>query len=185
MLPNNKFLKIFPQEILPVEKDGYRSGCLRIGAYIVIRKIISDYRLDIMLARIVGKDAGLFLDLAAYTVITEGNAAQYYPDYAFNHPLLTDDMRIYSDSKVSDFLGRVTIDQRILFLNEWNEKRDHREKSIYPMIQPIKHARPATSTWWSLGIQRTTRAGKSLIILSRMTGTTGSHCFMRLIRAAL
>lgn len=128
MLPNNKFLKVFPQEILPVEKDGYRSGCLRIGAYIVIRKIISDYRLDLMLARIIGKDAGLFLDLAAYTVITEGNAAQYYPDYAFNHPLLTDDMRIYSDSKVLDFLGRATIDQRILFLNEWNEKRDHREK---------------------------------------------------------
>lgn len=128
MLPNDKFLKIFPQEILPEEKNGCRSGCLRIGAYIVIRKIISDYRLDLMLARIIGKDAGLFLDLAAYTIITEGNAAQYYPDYAFNHPLLTDDMRIYSDSKVSDFLDRVTIDQRILFLNEWNEKRDHREK---------------------------------------------------------
>lgn len=128
MLPNDKFLKFFPQEILPEEKNGYRSGCLRIGAYIVIRKIISDYRLDLMLARIIGKDAGLFLDLAAYTIITEGNAAQYYPDYAFNHPLLTDDMRIYSDSKVSDFLSRVTIDQRILFLNEWNEKRDHREK---------------------------------------------------------
>ena len=64
MLPNDKFLKIFPQEILPEEKQGYRSGCLRIGAYIVIRKVISDYRLDLMLARIVGKDAGLFLDLA-------------------------------------------------------------------------------------------------------------------------
>ena len=37
MLPNDKFLKIFPQEILPEEKQGYRSGCLRIGAYIVIR----------------------------------------------------------------------------------------------------------------------------------------------------
>ena len=128
MQPNDKFLKIFPQEILPEEKNGYRSGCLRIGAYIVIRKIISDYRLDLMLARIIGKDAGLFLDLAAYTIITEGNAAQYYPEYAFNHPLMTDDMRIYSDSKVSDFLSRTTTDQRIRFLNEWNEKRDHREK---------------------------------------------------------
>ena len=128
MLPNDKFLKIFPQEILPEEKQGYRSGCLRIGAYIVIRKVISDYRLDLMLARIVGKDAGLFLDLAAYTIITEGNAAQYYLDYASNHPLMTGDMRIYSDSKVSDFLSRTTTDQRILFLNEWNEKRDHRER---------------------------------------------------------
>lgn len=128
MIPNDKFLKIFPQELLPEERSGYRSGCLHIGAYIVIRKIISDYRLDLMLARIIGKDAGLFLDLAAYCIITENNAGQYYPDYAFNHPLLTDNMRIYSDSKVSDFLAETTVDQRIHFLNEWNEKRDHREK---------------------------------------------------------
>ena len=129
MYPNEKFLKYFPRELLPLEKEGrYRSGCLHIGAFLVIRKIVSDYRLDEMLARIIGKDAGLFLDLAAYSIITEDNAGQYYPDYAYNHALFTDDMRIYSDSKVSDFLRDVTIDQRILFLNEWNSHRDHREK---------------------------------------------------------
>ena len=53
---------------------------------------------------------------------------KYYPDYAYNHALFTNDMRIYSDSKISDFLQEVTIDQRIRFLNEWNAKRDHREK---------------------------------------------------------
>ena len=37
-------------------------------------------------------------------------------------------MRIYSDSKVSDFLKEITVDQRIRFLNEWNRKRDHRER---------------------------------------------------------
>ena len=129
LYPNEKFLKYFSRELLPSEKDGqFRSGCLRIGAFIVIRKIISDYRLDEMIARIIGRDAGLFLDLAAYSIITEDNAGQYYPDYAYNHVLFTNDMRIYSDSKVSDFLQEVTIDQRIRFLNEWNAKRDHREK---------------------------------------------------------
>lgn len=129
LYPNEKFLKFFPRELLPSEKDTqFRSGCLHIGAFIVIRKIISDYHLDEMVARIIGRDAGLFLDLAAYSIITEDNAGQYYPDYAYNHALFTDDMRIYSDSKVSDFLQKVTVDQRIQFLNEWNEKRDHREK---------------------------------------------------------
>ena len=129
MYPNEKFLKYFPRELLPLEKEGrYRSGCLHIGAFLVIRKIISDYHLDEMIARIIGKDAGLFLDLAAYSIITEDNAGQYYPDYAYNHALFTDDMRIYSDSKVSDFLQEVTTDQRIRFLNEWNAHRDHREK---------------------------------------------------------
>lgn len=129
MFPNEKFLKFFPRELLPAEKDTqFRSGCLHIGSFIVIRKIISEYRLDEMIARIIGKDAGLFLDLAAYSIITEDNAGQYYPDYAYNHALFTDNMRIYSDSKVSDFLQEITIDQRIQFLNEWNSKRDHREK---------------------------------------------------------
>jgi len=129
MYPNEKFLKFFPRELLPIEKDTqYRSGCLHIGPFLVIRKIISEYCLDEMIARILGQDAGLFLDLAAYSIITEDNAGQYYPDYAYNHVLFTDNMRIYSDSKVSDFLRDVTVDQRIRFLNEWNAKRDHREK---------------------------------------------------------
>lgn len=129
MFPNEKFLKFFPGEMLPSEKDGrVRSGCLHVGAFLVIRKIISDYKLDEMITRIIGQDAGLFLDLAAYSIITEDNAGQYYPDYAYNHALFTDDMKVYSDSKVSKFLQDVTIDQRIRFLNEWNAKRDHREK---------------------------------------------------------
>ena len=129
LYPNEKFLKFFPRELLPIERDtGNRSGCIHIGAYLVIRKIISDYQLDEIIARIIGKDAGLFLDLAAYSIITEDNAGQYYPDYAYNHALFTNDMRIYSDSKVSDFLNDITVDQRISFLNEWNRHRDHREK---------------------------------------------------------
>jgi len=129
MYPNEKFLKFFPRDLLPEEKSGTRrSGCLHIGAYLVIRKVISDYQLDVMMTRIIGKDAGLFLDLAAYSIITEDNAGQYYPDYAYNHALLTEEMRICSDSKVSDFIKDVTVDQRIQFLNEWNKKRDHRER---------------------------------------------------------
>lgn len=129
MCPNPNFLKYFPEVELPEEKDrSKRSSCIRIGAYILIKKIISDYGLDDMMKRIIGRDSGLFLDLAAYSIITENNAGQYYPDYAYNHPLFTDKMRIYSDSKVSDFITAITPDQSIGFLNEWNAKRDHREK---------------------------------------------------------
>ena len=80
------------------------------------------------MARIIGRDSGLFLDLAAYSIITENNAGQYYPDYGYNHPLFTSGMRIYSDSKVSDFITNITQDQSIGFLNEWNASRNHREK---------------------------------------------------------
>ncbi|MDD3416385.1 MAG: transposase [Lachnospiraceae bacterium] len=129
MYPNPNFIKYFPEVELPELKDrALRSSCLRIGTYIVIKKIIEEYHLDDMMKRIIGHDSGLFLDLAAYSIITENNVGQYYPDYGFNHPLFTNQMRIYSDSRVSDFITSITCDQSIGFLNEWNASRSHREK---------------------------------------------------------
>ena len=130
MVPNQNFLTYFPEAELPEHRyNSERSGCIRIGAFIVIRKIIEEYRIPDMLGiYFEPKDRELFMDLMAYSIITENNAGQYYPGYAFNHPLFTSDMRIYSDSKVSDFLHGIEQDQRIGFLNDWNEKRDHREK---------------------------------------------------------
>ncbi len=130
MLPNENYLKYFPDEDLPeLRKRAKRSSCLRIGAWVVIRKIMEDYKLhDILQQYICEKDLGLILDLAAYSLISENNAGQYYPDYAYNHPLFTNGMHIYSDSKVSDLLQSMTAEMSANFLNDWNATRDHREK---------------------------------------------------------
>lgn len=128
--PNQTFLTYFPNAELPIsDSRTNRSSCLRVGAFIVLGKIIKDYKLDEILGMYFKeKDLGLFLDLAVYSIITEDNAGQYYPDYAYNHPLFTQDMKIYSDSTVSDFLYGITSDQSAGFLNEWNGSRNHREK---------------------------------------------------------
>lgn len=130
MVPNQNFLTYFPETELPEEKfNSNRSSCLRIGAYIVIQKILEEYKLQELLERqFDDKDLGLFLDLIAYTITCENNAGQYYPMYAFGHPLFTEGMRVYSDTKVSDFLCRMTGEESIGFLNDWNESCDHREK---------------------------------------------------------
>lgn len=130
MLPNEKYLKYFPDEEIPeLRTRSNRSSCLKIGAWIVIRKIIEEYKLTEILKQYFNKkDLGLVLDLAAYSIITENNAGQYYPDYAFNHPLFSHNMKIYSDSKVSDLLQSMTEEQSAGFLNDWNSSRDHREK---------------------------------------------------------
>ncbi len=129
MYPNVNFLKYFPDQELPETMEvTKRSSCLRLGAYAVIKKIINDYQLENMIENIIGRDTGLFLDLAAYSIIAENNAGQYYPDYTYNHPLFTDGMRMYSDSKVSEFLKGITTDQSTDFLNQWNGSRDHRER---------------------------------------------------------
>lgn len=113
MYPNEKYLLYCLDVEMPEEKKGSsRSVCLRVGAYMVLRKVIAEYKLDEMLS----------------SIITENNAGQYYPDYAFNHPLFTDKMKIYSDSKVSDFINGIAKDQSIEFLNQWNARRDHRQK---------------------------------------------------------
>jgi len=129
MYPNTNFIKFFPEIELPEEKEASdRSGCLRIGTFLILRRIIAEYHLDEIIGRLIGHDSGLFLDLTAYTIITENNAGQYYPDYAYNHPLFTNKMKVYSDSKISSFIHNITRDQSIAFQNEWNSSRDHREK---------------------------------------------------------
>ena len=111
--PNQNYLTYFPNAELPIsDYRSTRSSCLRAGAFIVMRKIIKDYKLEEILGMYFkDRDLGLFLDLAVYSIITEDNASQYYPDYAYNHPLFTQNMKIYSDSTVSAFLQSVTEDQ--------------------------------------------------------------------------
>ena len=130
MLPNENYLKYSADEDLPeINERTKRSSCLRIGTWLVIRKIMDEYRFtDVLEKYISKKDLGLVLDLVAYSIISENNAGQYYPDYAYNHPLFSNDMHIYSDSKVSDLLQSMTTEMSAGFLNDWNSARDHREK---------------------------------------------------------
>ena len=130
MRPNENFRKYFPEVDVPEEKeDAVRSSCLKAGAYMVISQESKNVGLTKKLEDTFGaRNAGLILDFAAYSIITESNAAQYYPDYAYNHPLFTQDMKIYSDSTVSDFFRLITENQRQSFLDSWNGERNRRER---------------------------------------------------------
>lgn len=130
MRPNENFRRYFPEVEQPEEKTvSCRSSCLKTGAYMIIDKAAKDLELDTKLQDSFGaKAAGIMLDLAAYSIITEGNAAQYYPDYAYNHPLFTPDMKCYSDSFISDFLRSIKENQRQDFLEQWNADRCKRER---------------------------------------------------------
>ena len=140
MIPNTNYLKFFPDAELPEELPvSTRSGCLKIGSYLVIKKVIEYYKLNQKSGDIIKKDSGLFLDLAAYAIVMENNAAQYYPDYAYNHPLFTDRMKIFSDSKVSRFLRDISRDDSIEFQHAWNASRDHREKIYISYDSTNKH----------------------------------------------
>ena len=131
MYPNEKFNTYFPDTQMP-ESDNRpeRSSCLRIGTFLVIKKLMKDSGVKDIVEELFPVDCGLLSDMVAYSIIMENNAAQYYPDYAYNHPLFTPDYKIYSDTKISSFLKNVTDDQRLGFLDKWNEEREH-DKNIY------------------------------------------------------
>ena len=123
MTPNENFLKYFPDADIPEEIDrSERSPYLNIGPYVVLQKLIRDSKLREILGEYMDeKDTGFLLDLACYSIIEENNAGQYYPDYAYEHALFTPDMKIYTDSKVSDFFQKLKPEQSVGFLNSWNK----------------------------------------------------------------
>ncbi len=141
MQPNENFLKFFPDTVLPEERDRSQRSCaLRIGTWVVIRKIVNDYQLSEILGRYLpAKEVGLFLDLCAYSITEEDNRAQHYPAYAYSHPLFTDGMKIYSDSKVSEFLQSMDQEVSVAFQNDWNRERNHREKIYISYDSTSKH----------------------------------------------
>lgn len=129
MYPNENFLKIFPGFKVPAERSqSVRSCCLKIGSYLVIKALVKEQRIREILEKRLNGNSGLFLDLMSYFIVEEDNAGQYFPNYAFNHPLFTSEMRIYSDSKVSRFFKECTQDQIIGFLDDWNSLQDHRQR---------------------------------------------------------
>lgn len=131
MYPNPNFLKYFPDAELPRDQSrADRSSCLRIGTFLVIEKLMMESMINKIIGGIYNDDRGLglFLDLASYYLITENNAGQYYPDYAYNHPLFTPDYKIYSDATVSSFINQISVDDSVEFQNEWNAIKKKKEK---------------------------------------------------------
>ncbi len=129
MTPNDNFAKYLPELLPRTRANPNVSGCLRVGSFLVIRKLVEDYGLFDKLGREFNYgDMTLFVDLVAYSLVSEDNAAQHYPDYTYNHPVFTEGMRRYSDSRVSEFFRSVTFEQAAGFLETWNRGRDRKER---------------------------------------------------------
>lgn len=186
VFPNNNYFQYFFPAVVPEALDATkRSCCLKAGPYLVIKKVIEHYGLKEKLENHFGTDSGLLLDLASYFIVEEDNAGQYYPDYAYNHPLFTEEMKVLSDSTVSRFFQEVSTDQIIGFLDDWNATQDHRERIYPPMMQPIKTAMPATLTSWNMERQRMIKDCLSLFLLSPSIKLARFPCFMNSIRVPL
>lgn len=129
MYPNDNYFEFFSgDKVIPIREEAKHSACIKAGTYIVLTNIVNELKLNDLLKPYFEDKTGLALDLALYSIITEDNAAQHYADYAFNHPLLTENMYIYSDSTISNLLGSITPEKRQGFLKDWNDSKDKKQK---------------------------------------------------------
>lgn len=130
MRPNTNFLKYFPDTKLPEDYDrSERSSCLKLGGFLVVRKIFEEYRLSELLGELMDPAArGLFLDYVAFSIITGRISGADYGDYVRCHPLFTLDMCLPGQTAftlVEEAFQKGICD---IFFRHWNEQRNHAEK---------------------------------------------------------
>lgn len=132
MQPNDRFVQYFPDVELPMEKKDInpkRSCCLQAGTWYVIRHILLESGVDDLLKKYFKPSVvGLIEDFCAYSITEASNVAQHYPDYAYCHPLFTKNMKIYSDSSLSNLWGSMTEESMTGFINDWNKKHTEKDK---------------------------------------------------------
>ena len=128
MLPNEQFLKLFPHEQpvdLPLPTK--RSFNQKVGAFFVLEKVIKDLNLDELMLTVFGENGWLYLDLVLYFILFESSTSTHFEKYAFDHPLLSPKMHVYSDSTLSRRIAAITDDQISKFTAYWNAGNDRKE----------------------------------------------------------
>ena len=129
MIPNSNYIKYFyDSKISKENRKNERSSCIKIGTYILIKKIIEEKKLNEILEKVFGEYAGLIIDLASFMIVEESNANQYYEYYAYNHFQFTKEHKILSDATISNVLRNITETQKIEFLNMWNSRNDNKDR---------------------------------------------------------
>ena len=127
MVPNEVYFDLLHPEDKPeIVVNEERNVALGFGMYAVLDTIYKEFKLPELLTKCIKQEhkPELILDLIAYLIITENNAAFYYSDYAEGHVLFTKDMHIYYESTVGRILKSITNNERQAFLKEWNKNRN-------------------------------------------------------------
>lgn len=128
MHPNDNYYEIFgrPEDRLE-EADPNQSDSQKIGGVAVVYALLESLGLREKLELVFGeKTANLIIDLAVYFCLSGSTVMQYYPTWAYEHPILSESA--VSDSTISRFLKHHVSDEDIYsFFKQWNADRDTQE----------------------------------------------------------
>lgn len=120
MIPNDRFLQYYPGLIMSEVEPPAFSDTLKVGSFIMIRKVIQDLKLEELLYDIYGEKAELMINLICYMIVNETSTLQNYAKFMRDHFILGKYIR--SDSYLSKFLSHGINESDIeLFLEAWNK----------------------------------------------------------------
>lgn len=120
MIPNEKFNEYYPELVMSEVEAPMFSDTLKVGAIILIERIMKDLQLDQLIESVFENKASCIKDIINYMLIDETSVFQYYPDFMYNHPSY--EGKIRSDSMISKMLKEDIDEESIkMFLKAWNK----------------------------------------------------------------
>lgn len=98
-----------------------RGQKLEIGPFLVQERAVKELRLEKLLREHFPDAATLLLDLASLMVLSEGRGGDF-EQYAREHPLFAEDMRIPDEDDILETLKNVEGEEVSRFMEAWNDR---------------------------------------------------------------
>lgn len=125
MIPNENYHEYFHSEISNNDiVENKRSNVLSIGTYLVINSLLKSSAIQIKMDEIFQEPSDLLIDLAAYSLVYKNCNNLFYNDYINSHPLFTNHMEVFSNSKISNIIENISFRQFSNFIKALNENSD-------------------------------------------------------------
>lgn len=131
-MPNDNYFEIFGNECgYTLSDNPNRSDTLKIGAFLLIQKLMKDMKLEDVLEAVYGTETyRMIVDIVSFMLVSESSSYQYFPDFMYNHNGLNTDIR--QDTYISRFLKTELNDENTkLFLAGWNNINKESQKMVY------------------------------------------------------
>lgn len=123
-----------------------RGQKLEIGPFLVLERAVKELRLEKLLREHFPDAATLLLDLASLMVLSEGRGGDF-EQYAREHPLFAEDMRIPDEDDILETLKNVEGEDVSRFMEAWNDRLGARKEPGHVFSTQVRDDGPFPS--WS------------------------------------
>lgn len=131
-MPNDNYFDIYGNSLgLDLVENPQHSDTLKIGAFMLIRKVMNDLGLSEILEDVHGYEGmAMISDLISYMMVKENSSFQHFHDFMFDH--YGANVSVRQDTFISQYLktGLKEKDMKIV-LSAWNKINNERDKKVY------------------------------------------------------